>query len=247
MKQVAYAGLKKALITVIPVFAAGFLVAGEAVYAQDRKAPQPSQIEAEALAAMQLPGIFKITPEAGLEITQKGLRPAPRTRTSQPLFAADAGKVTGVLRLPRAEKPAPAQALNPKRADAQTRVAKKDESPEANRTEAKKILIPAQLAARADRSSDQAFHATAYCLKGRTASGEMVRTGLIAADPKVLPLGTLVQIEAGKYSGVYKVADTGGAIKGNKIDIYVPSYREAKLFGRQKIKVTVLGKGKKSR
>ncbi len=90
------------------------------------------------------------------------------------------------------------------------------------------------------------FHATAYCLKGRTASGAYVERGMIAADPRVLPLGTIVHIQAGKYTGTYKVTDTGGAIRGKKIDIYVPSYQEAIRFGRQKIKVKVLSHPKRS-
>jgi 3D (Asp-Asp-Asp) domain-containing protein len=84
------------------------------------------------------------------------------------------------------------------------------------------------------------FHATAYCLKGRTASGAYVRKGIIAADPKVLPLGTVVHINAGKYTGTYTVADTGGRIRGKKVDIYVPTYKEAKNFGRQKVKIKVV-------
>ena len=54
------------------------------------------------------------------------------------------------------------------------------------------------------------FHATAYCLQGRTASGEQVKSGIIAADPRVLPLGTIVHIRAGRYTGTYRVMDTGG-------------------------------------
>lgn len=84
------------------------------------------------------------------------------------------------------------------------------------------------------------FHATAYCLKGRTASGSYVRKGIIAADPKVLPLGTVVHIKAGKYTGTYTVADTGSRIRGKKVDIYVPTYREAVNFGRQKVKIKVV-------
>mgnify|MGYP003693616699 CR=1 FL=1 len=41
--------------------------------------------------------------------------------------------------------------------------------------------------------------------------------GLIAADPRVLPLGTRVRLEAGAYSGEYVVADTGGAVRGKKL------------------------------
>jgi 3D (Asp-Asp-Asp) domain-containing protein len=84
------------------------------------------------------------------------------------------------------------------------------------------------------------FTATAYSLRGRTASGGGVRRGLIAADRRVLPIGTLVRLEAGSYSGEYLVADTGGAVRGRKIDIWVPSNGEAMRFGRRPVKLTVL-------
>lgn len=86
----------------------------------------------------------------------------------------------------------------------------------------------------------QVFTATAYSLRGRTASGKLVTRGLIAADRRVLPLGTRVRIEAGSYSGEYTVADTGGAVRGRKIDIWVPNTGEAMRFGRRPIKLTVL-------
>src|SRR2546427_10330979 len=56
----------------------------------------------------------------------------------------------------------------------------------------------------------QTYTATAYSLRGRTASGRLVSRGLIAADPAVLPLGTRVRVEAGSFSGEYAVAGTGG-------------------------------------
>jgi 3D (Asp-Asp-Asp) domain-containing protein len=68
----------------------------------------------------------------------------------------------------------------------------------------------------------------------------MVSRGLIAADHKVLPLGTRVRIDAGSYSGEYLVADTGGAVRGRKIDIWVPNTGEAMKFGRRPVKLTVL-------
>jgi 3D (Asp-Asp-Asp) domain-containing protein len=86
----------------------------------------------------------------------------------------------------------------------------------------------------------QVFTATAYSLRGRTASGKPVTRGLIAADRRLLPLGTRVRIEAGSYSGEYLVADTGGAVRGRKIDIWVPHTGEAMRFGRRPIKLTVL-------
>lgn len=84
------------------------------------------------------------------------------------------------------------------------------------------------------------YVATAYSLSGRTASGKPVARGLIAADPSVLPLGTRVRLDAGSYSGEYLVADTGGSLRGRRIDIWTPSSREALRFGRRAVKLTVL-------
>jgi 3D (Asp-Asp-Asp) domain-containing protein len=81
----------------------------------------------------------------------------------------------------------------------------------------------------------QSFKATAYCLKGRTASGGSVRRGIVAADPRVLPLGTRINI-------TYTVADTGGAVRGRILDIWVPSCAEANKFGRRSVKVSVVAK-----
>ena len=87
------------------------------------------------------------------------------------------------------------------------------------------------------------YVATAYSLRGRTASGRMVSRGLIAADPSVLPLGSRVRLEHPGYSGEYLVADTGGAIRGRRIDIWTPSTGEAMRFGRRTVKLTVLSYG----
>jgi len=84
------------------------------------------------------------------------------------------------------------------------------------------------------------FTATAYSLRGRTASGRAVSRGLIAADPSILPLGSRVRLEAGSWSGEYLVADTGGAVRGHRIDIWTPTAREAMQFGRRMVKLTVL-------
>ena len=88
------------------------------------------------------------------------------------------------------------------------------------------------------KSAARGFRATAYCLKGRTANGGGVRRGIVAADPRVLPLGSKIYLNAGPYSGTYTVTDTGGAIKGNILDIWVPNCSEAIRFGRRTITVT---------
>lgn len=87
------------------------------------------------------------------------------------------------------------------------------------------------------------FDATAYCLKGRTASGVNVRPGVIAADPRVLPLGTVVHLRAGSYTGTYTVLDTGGKIKGRRLDVYLPTHKEAMRFGRRQVKIKIVGHG----
>lgn len=86
-------------------------------------------------------------------------------------------------------------------------------------------------------ASKGAFSASAYCFSGKTAMGHSVRRGLIAADPRVLKLGSKVVIDAGAWSGTYLVSDTGGAIKGKKIDIWVPSCSEARKFGRRTVQI----------
>jgi len=91
------------------------------------------------------------------------------------------------------------------------------------------------------------YVATAYSLRGRTASGRPVSKGLIAADPRHLPLGSRVRLDAGSYSGEYLVADTGSMVRGRRIDIWTPTSREAMRFGRRTVKLTVLSLGRKSK
>lgn len=89
--------------------------------------------------------------------------------------------------------------------------------------------------------------ATAYTDSSgnKTASGRMPQYGVIAVDPKVIPLGTRLYVEStddGKsWTYGYCVAgDTGGAIKGNKIDLYYNSESECVRFGRRTAIVYVL-------
>ena len=105
-------------------------------------------------------------------------------------------------------------------------------------------LSESKAAALKEKLSARAFTATAYCLKGRTATGGGVRRGIVAADPRVLPLGTRISMNAGSYSGSYLVADTGGAVKGRKLDIWVPSCSEARRFGRRTVMVAFASKKK---
>lgn len=74
---------------------------------------------------------------------------------------------------------------------------------------------------------------------GITATGVPAEYGIVAVDPRVIPLGTYVFVEG---YGVALAADTGGAIKGNRIDLCFDSRSEALAFGRRKVKVHILGK-----
>lgn len=109
----------------------------------------------------------------------------------------------------------------------------------------------ARLVAPADPSGPPApgdrltFSATAYCKGITTASGVAVQTGIAAADPAMLPVGSVIDVSAPdtKYSGIYTVMDTGPAVQGHLIDIYMWSCYEALDFGRMPIQVTVLRLG----
>jgi 3D (Asp-Asp-Asp) domain-containing protein len=103
---------------------------------------------------------------------------------------------------------------------------------------------PPDVAAPSGRREMQTFSATAYSIEGRTKSGVQTRRGIVAADPRVLPLGSRIRVhDAGEYNGEYVVHDTGPAIKGREIDIYMPSDAAAKRFGRRTVKVEVLSRG----
>lgn len=84
---------------------------------------------------------------------------------------------------------------------------------------------------------------TAYCegCSGTTAYGINLRANpeqkVIAVDPNVIPLGTKVWVE--NY-GVAIAGDTGGAIKGNKIDVFIPSHDLAMQWGVKTVKLKVL-------
>jgi 3D (Asp-Asp-Asp) domain-containing protein len=90
-----------------------------------------------------------------------------------------------------------------------------------------------------------AFSATAYCKGMQTASGIAVRTGVAAADPSLLPVGSVVKIDSlpSKYSGIYTVLDTGPAVQGREIDLYMWNCNEALQFGRKRVQLNVLRLG----
>ena len=92
----------------------------------------------------------------------------------------------------------------------------------------------------------EVYRITAYCAckkccgknaKGITATGKKVKVGYIAVDPKVIPLHSKVYI---KGLGTFIAEDTGSAIKGKRIDIYIPNHKEALKFGVKYIEAYTL-------
>jgi len=79
--------------------------------------------------------------------------------------------------------------------------------------------------------------ATCYCLGGSTASGLPVGPGIMATDPSVIPLGTRAYVPG---YGNAVAADTGGAVKGLTIDLWVSSCKKAAAYGRQTLTITIL-------
>jgi 3D (Asp-Asp-Asp) domain-containing protein len=78
--------------------------------------------------------------------------------------------------------------------------------------------------------------ATAYDLPGTTATGVPVGPGIVAVDPTVIPLGTHMTIP-GYGEGV--AADTGGAIIGARIDVWVPDEAAATQWGVRTVTITL--------
>jgi 3D (Asp-Asp-Asp) domain-containing protein len=89
------------------------------------------------------------------------------------------------------------------------------------------------------------FTATAYCKGLVTRAGVAAQSGVAASDPALLPLGSLVEVdfEESRYDGIYSILDTGPAVQGREIDIYMWSCHEALKFGRRSARVTVLRLG----
>jgi 3D (Asp-Asp-Asp) domain-containing protein len=82
------------------------------------------------------------------------------------------------------------------------------------------------------------FEATAYCYTGnRTATGTWPSRGTIAVDPTIIPLGTRLFVE-GYGEGIAE--DTGGAIKGEILDLYMESESECWDWGRRQVEVKII-------
>lgn len=82
------------------------------------------------------------------------------------------------------------------------------------------------------------MQSTAYTYTGsRTATGKNPAVGMVAVDPSVIPLGSKMYIEGYGYAWA---ADTGGAIRGNKIDVFLEEYSQCVKWGRRTVKVYLM-------
>ncbi len=98
------------------------------------------------------------------------------------------------------------------------------------------------------QTSGVTFEVTAYCpcelccgkwADGITASGEYAEGFFVAAPPEY-PFKTLMAVPGYNEGKPVEVLDRGGAIKGNKLDVFFPTHQEAKNWGRQKLKVRIV-------
>lgn len=152
-------------------------------------------------------------------------------------------KVVNELTLAEQEK----AAIQTRLAQAQQRIAQERQEAEAR---ANQVAQPAaQQPVAADKSAENGKElyvtATAYSHEesstGRTATGHNIKANpamkLIAVDPSVIPLGSRVWVEG---YGEAIAGDTGGAIKGHRIDVLMPSGADARAWGRKTVKVIIL-------
>ena len=90
-----------------------------------------------------------------------------------------------------------------------------------------------------------AFNATAYCKGLVTSSGVAAQSGVAAADPQLLPVGSVIDIDSldARHNGIYTILDTGPSVQGRHVDLYMWSCNEALAFGRRPMHLTVLRLG----
>lgn len=126
--------------------------------------------------------------------------------------------------------------------------------PEPPQPPAKTSQVTGKLAKEAEEAQTwttyEATAYTAFCAEGCTG---VTATGLdvsetttykgrvvVATDPKVIPLGTRIKIRTADGEEIAAISqDRGGAIKGRKLDVLVASEKEARQFGRQKVRVKI--------
>ncbi|MBO1004734.1 G5 and 3D domain-containing protein [Pseudogracilibacillus auburnensis] len=175
---------------------------------------------------------YEITKENGKEVARKFIKEKTIRDSSDKVVAVGTKVLVAQVSRGQAKASAsPAKSVQPKAAavtNVSTKVATSTSNEASNA--GKEMYV-------------EATAYTAYCngCSGTTATGIDLRANpnqkVIAVDPNVIPLGSKVWVEG---YGHAIAGDTGGAIKGNRIDLFVPSKEQAYKFGRKKVKIRVL-------
>ncbi|MCA4153375.1 LysM peptidoglycan-binding domain-containing protein [Priestia megaterium] len=194
-------------------------------------------------AQQSSPSVAQAAPEA-----QQAQAPAEQTQEEQQQAQAEqAQKEQQQAQAEQAQKEqqqAQAEQAQKEQQQAQAEQAQKEQQ-QAQAEQAQKQQQPAESSQQASGKS-MTVEATAYTANcagcsGTTATGVDLKANpnqkVIAVDPSVIPLGSKVYVEG---YGEAVAADTGGAIKGNRIDVFVPSEGDAQQFGRKSVKITVM-------
>jgi 3D (Asp-Asp-Asp) domain-containing protein len=82
---------------------------------------------------------------------------------------------------------------------------------------------------------------TAYCLRGFTSRGTSVSYGTVAVDPRIIPMGSKVYIPG---YGWGRALDVGGGVRGNTIDVWLPTVGQCMQWGRRSVTITVVPPGR---
>ncbi|MCT9853790.1 3D domain-containing protein [Priestia megaterium] len=182
-------------------------------------------------AQQSSPSVAQAAPEA-----QQAQAPAEQTQEEQQQAQAEQAQ--------KEQQQAQAEQAQKEQQQAQAEQAQKEQQ-QAQAEQAQKQQQPAESSQQASGKS-MTVEATAYTANcagcsGTTATGVDLKANpnqkVIAVDPSVIPLGSKVYVEG---YGEAVAADTGGAIKGNRIDVFVPSEGDAQQFGRKSVKITVM-------
>ncbi|MFE3894872.1 MULTISPECIES: LysM peptidoglycan-binding domain-containing protein [unclassified Priestia] len=177
-------------------------------------------------AQQSSPSVAQAAPEA-----QQAQAPAEQTQTEQQQAQTEQTQTE--------QQQAQAEQAQTEQQQAQAEQAQKEQQ------QAQAQQQPAESSQQASGKS-MTVEATAYTANcagcsGTTATGVDLKANpnqkVIAVDPSVIPLGSKVYVEG---YGEAVAADTGGAIKGNRIDVFVPSEGDAQQFGRKSVKITVM-------
>ncbi|MFL7941848.1 3D domain-containing protein [Priestia megaterium] len=177
------------------------------------------------------PSVAQAAPEA-----QQAQAPAEQTQKEQQQAQAEQAQ--------KEQQQAQAEQAQKEQQQAQAEQAQKEQQ-QAQAEQAQKEQQPAESSQQASGKS-MTVEATAYTANcagcsGTTATGVDLKANpnqkVIAVDPSVIPLGSKVYVEG---YGEAVAADTGGAIKGNRIDVFVPAEGDAQQFGRKSVKITVM-------